>query len=426
MIQSKSLACVTHTYFDDTVITSLNLGGISIYQAVGNMLDPYFGITTAATYFQVVPVSPGLGFYFPAPYQIDSAVLIMPYSGFTYGDSANTTLTQSYQVFEMTDTLGYYSNYFSYSTKPTGQALSNVVTVNLHNLQDSVSVLGVMQHPHMRIRLNNTFLHYIDSTADVKATDPTTFMNTFPGFCVRVADTRQTTTALPYFELDGADAYSQAGVVVYYHTAGAVVPDTLLATYPFNTGYCAHFNSIKRSYGRYPVSNLYNSHSANDSIIALQNQPGAGIDLVVQNIIDSLPKNIVINKAEVQISLLPQGHTDTVFFAPQILYPLGISSSGAYTVADRYPTTSITPLALLDGYPHNFTYNTGSTNIITYTVNIPRELQASISAGQNTLHLHLNGSQNFYAAYRMLAAGGNYSDPHYRAKLFVVYSKLSK
>ena len=421
IVQSKSLACVTYTYYDDTMVTSANLG-LPIYQAAGSVKDDYFGITTAATYFQIVPDNPG--FYFNGC-TIDSAVLIMPYSGFTWGDTANTTLTQKYQVYALGDTLGSSeATYFSYTYKPLAATLSDVITVNLHSLHDSVSVSGVMQRPHMRIRLNNAFLRYIDSTADVKASTPGDFTNAFPGICVRAADTRPSaaTTALPYFQLDGVDAYSRAGVVVYYHTNGK--SDANTAQYYFNTANCSHFNNIVHSYSHYPVANLYAAGQANDSIIAMQNLPGASIDLVIQHLLDSLPSNIVLNQAQVQISLLPQ-YTSSVFFAPLRIFPVGINANGLYGVADIYLSSEAT-IALIDGYAHNFTSNNTANSIITYTINIPREVQSAIATHQNTLHLHINGSEDFFGAYRMVAGGGNYSDARYRAKLFVVYSKLSK
>ena len=419
LIQSKSLACVTSTYYDDTMITSTNLG-LPIFQAAGSVNDDFFGITTAATFFQIIPDN--VGFYFNG-YTIDSAVLVMPYSGFTWGDTANANLTQNYQVYALADTMGAPdATYFSYSSKPLAAPLSDVVTVNLHNLRDSVAVLGVMQHPHMRIRLNSTFLHYIDSSANIKASTVGAFTNAFPGICVRVADTRSSTAALPYFQLDGTDAYSRAGVLVYSHTNGK--NDTNVTQYYFSTTSCSHFNNIARSYSRYPVANLYAAGQANDSLIAVQNLPGATIDLVIQHLLDSLPANIVLNQAQVQISLLPQ-YTSPVFFAPLRIFPVGVNANGIYGIADLYPASDAT-IAQIDGYAHNFTYKNTTATTSTYTINIPREVQSAIAAHQNTLHLHINGSENFFGAYRMIAGGGNYIDPRYRARLFVVYSKLSK
>ena len=58
---------------------------------------------------------------------------------------------------------------------------------------------------------------------------------------------------MPYFRLDGIDAWSEAGVLVYYHQN---VGDITFAQFYFNTSYCTHFNSIINSYGHFPINSL--------------------------------------------------------------------------------------------------------------------------------------------------------------------------
>ena len=76
----------------------------------------------------------------------------------------------------------------------------------------------------------------------------------------------------------------------------------------------------------------------------------------------------------------------------------------------------------MDGFFHYFTY--GSTTLSTYTINIPREVMTSIAANNDTLHLHISGTEDFYGAFKLVAAGGSYSNPLYQPKLIVVYSNL--
>jgi len=87
------------------------------------------------------------------------------------------------------------------------------------------------------------------------------------------------------------------------------------------------------------------------------------------------------------------------------------------------PFDRTSPLAVLDGYPHTYTVN--GVSYVTYTINIPRELQSAIIQGQNTLHLRIIGTQDYYGAYRLIAGGGNNGDPNYQAKFKIVYSKLN-
>lgn len=437
-VRADTLSCITHTFYSDDVITSFNASGAYEYQAVGTLTDSFFGTTTAATFFQISNPSVLLTIDSPVLNRIDSVVLSVPYSGFSYGDTGNLGLTQSYQVFYMDDSIGYNSIYFPYSNKPIniGSPLSEPVTVNLHKLSDSVRVANVNYQPALRIRLKTnevmSKITYAIAAGAASTTSPAVaFVDAFKGICLRPSNLMQYNKVLPYFVLNGSDDYSRAGILVYYHTAA--LPDSVQhLAFTHDQALNAHFNNITRSYSRFPVNKLYNSIQANDSIVGLQNQPGACIDLKVYGLVSKIPKDVVINKAELQISLIPSLNTPKLFTSDQI-YPLGVgngvfpagATAGAeYTVLDRYPITSTSAYTVLDGTPHNISY--GSTGITTYTIGIPREVISSIAAGNDTLHYHIRGTQVLYGAYRMIAAGGNYSDIRYKAKLIVVHSSLKK
>ncbi|MCW3120519.1 MAG: hypothetical protein JWQ38_11 [Flavipsychrobacter sp.] len=429
-VYDTSLDCITHTYYDDTVITSLNIGGIPIYQGVGAIIDPFFGGMTGSTFFQVVPNSFNSALYDGAT--IDSVIFVLPYSGYSYGDTA-THVTQSYQVMYMQDAIAYDQNYYSFTTKAVneGTPLSDPTTVDLARLNDTFSIKGVYYTKGLRIKLNkDAFMADLKPGQDVLTTSSspaTDFIAKFPGLCLRVSNPLQYNTLFPYFRLDGDNMYEEAGVLVYYHRA---VTDTFPPeNYSFNTTYCAHFNNISRNYSSYPVNALYHSTLPNDSVIALENQPGAAIDVMVPGI-KSLPAGI-INKAELQFTLLPS-HTSSAFDGPEKIYPLGIANGiypvsvtagVAYNVSDRYPLTSLTPLVVMDGYVHTMTRNGQTVQV--YTIDLPRELMGSIAAKNDTMHLHINGTQDFYGAFHMVAGGGSHPEAIYRPKLFVVYSKLN-
>lgn len=450
-VYSVSLPCMTYTYYSDSAVTSTNIGGVPIYQGVGSFIDPFFGSMVGATYFQIVPQYPSTDTF--TGYTMDSAFLIMPYSGFTWGDTTATTginYTQTYQVFYMLDTMTLGNTYYSNSTEPIDLAnpLSAPTAVNIYHLRDSAeiypNVLDV-NHPGLRIPLNlpvikNRIYNAIQNISSTSTNPFQDFMNAFNGICLRVADTRKSSGAIPYFQLDGLTDFSQAGVAMYYHPTGTTVTADSYSIFNFNTSYCAHFNSINRSYRQYPVNQLIQAGKANTQIVALQNQPGASIDVVIPRI-TTLPAG-VINKAELQLTLLPQYNvtstsvTDT-FFAPERLYPTGIANAlyppgagagVAYNIADRYPLYSTSPLAVLDGFLHTGFGKGG--NLQTFTIDIPREVMYSLSQKNDTIHLQVNGSQDFYGAFHMVAGGGNYgntgtSDTLYRAKLVVTYSQLT-
>ena len=425
---TMQLGCITHSFFNTDVETSINIVGLPVNQGVGAISDSFFGTTVASTFFQLAN---GTGITnLDTSIHVDSAYLVLPYSGFTYGDTLDSTITQSYQVFYMQDTIGYNSIYYPGSVKGVDFAnpLSDPKTVNISRLKDSVTISGINYMPAMYIKLKlNTFLSKLNPAlaASVNAVDQSqAFINAFNGICVRPTDTRTTTKAIPYFRLDGVDNYTEAGVLLYYHYIGdteAVLP------FYFSQGACAHFNSVTRSFSRYPLNNLFNSTQANDSIVAIGNQPGASIDVLIKGI-NSIPKGVVINKAELQLSLLPAYNTNKYSSPDQMfpdgigsgVYPAGVIAGQTYPIADRYPLGSLSPYNVLDGYAHLI----GSPAITTYTVDVPRELMACIANKNDTMHLHIRGTEIFYGAFRMIAGGGNYSDPKYRAKFNVVYSTL--
>ncbi len=434
-VYDTSLSCITHTYYDDTAITSVHVSGLATYQGVGSMEDPFFGTMNAATHFQVVPVNASIAVF--TDKTIDSAVLVLPYSGFTYGDTADQNASISYQAFFMNELLAANSVIYSYETKQIDavRPLSEPISVNIYKLKDSLQVAGKKYQPGVRMKLNLPVLlsrlqPALTAATNAPATANTAFQEVFKGVCVKVADTRQVTSALPYFRMDGNSDYSSAGIIVYSHSnTGAA--DTLTQRYFFNGENCGFYNKVSRSYGRYPVSNLYNSTQVNDSIIGLQNQPGAYIDVVIPGI-SSLPSG-VINKAELQLTLLP-AYTNK-FESPERIfprivsngrYPDGTSAGGRYNVADAYPLTSLTPFAILGGTQREVVRSGVTVN--TYNIGIPREVMRSRASGNDTIHLNLrnviSGTQDFIGAYRMIAAGGNHPNPLYRAKLFVVYSSL--
>jgi hypothetical protein len=436
-LQTYTLPCITHTYYDPNAITSTDIGGIPIYQGVGVYTDSFFGTMTGSTYFNVTTND-----YYNVftNMTVDSAVLLLPYGGFTFGDSTNQSLTQTYLAFYMLDTLGNPNlvTYYANSTKPVdfSDPLSDAVTVNLHQLKDSFGYNSLAINApalRMKLRLPALFKH-LNPALNILATssNPTQdFLNAFNGLCVMPANTRQGTTAIPYFQLDGTNTYNEAGILVYYHDpVGWVAGDTdFIEQYYFAPSICSHFNNITRSYSRYPVNNLLHSSAVNDSIIALQNQPGASLDVIIPGI-KSLPVG-VINNAQLQIHLLPGYNTDTTLL-PERMYPIGIGSStypsgtGAgveYNLADRYPVTSLSPLAFMDGFYHPL--NVAGVSQRAYTINLPREVLNSIAARNDTIHLHISGTQDYYGAFKMLAGGGAYADTNYRPKLIVVYSKLN-
>lgn len=422
------VGCTTRTFYNDTVVTSLNYDGtgITVAQAAGKLTDPYFGSMTAATFLQVTPSNLTDAIYSGGT--IDSAVLVLPYT-YAYGDTTDQTQTQTYQVLYMTDTLGSGITYYSNTTKSVdeGNPMSSPFTVNVYHLRDSLTVNGVNYTPGLRIPLNIDVLksHLLPALAGLStsATPTADFYRAFKGVCVRPTGSSASSSVIPYFRLNGSGPYNQAGIIVYYRNASGA--DTFQHYY-YSTTTGSHFNQISKSYNTSPVNTLYTQPI--DSIAGLQNQPGANIDITIPGI-KNLPKG-VINKAEIQLAVLPS-YVSPLFFAPPRLYvrgigngtyPVGVTNGASYEVADRYPLTSTSPFTILDGYAHDIDRN--GTTVSTYTINIPREVMNSQAAGNDVLHLRITGTEDLFGAGHLIVGGGNHPNPIYKAKLFVVYSAI--
>lgn len=426
---TDTLTLFTKTVKDDSVITNGYSSGLNVFMGAGNISsDPYFGKTAAGFYFQVRPPQDNYSFD-KSKFQIDSAVLILPYSGFSFGDTTNSAGSQTFKAYRLTEPIYFDTIYYAHSpaktVDPNPIASANISIPSLvRSIRDSTRVGSIKRAPHVRMRLNDALMNeMIDKTGGSDYTNTAAFLSYFKGIYV-TADAGGNT--IPYFWLNGGDIFSKAGILMYYHTknVGGTITDTLTASYPFDPGATqtktGFFNRIIRDYSGSPVQSLYSSTSVTDGTIAVQNLPGAAIDLRIPNV-KNLPRCIV-NKAELIITQIPSP-LDAIYAPPDRLYPEVIDEFGKRgRIADRFPITSTTPLIFIDGYLR--AANVGGKVVKQYVINFPRELQNAIVDQKKELRLRINGTQSFIGAFRLTAAGSTFSQPEYRIKLNVVYTKL--
>jgi hypothetical protein len=416
-----SVRCRTIEF--DSMVTSNSYAGIPIYHGLGTVTDPYFGKTNAGIYFQVQP--PIDAFRFPDGMHPDSAVLILPYSGFTWGDTS-LSINQTITAYRVTEDMSKDSVYYSFMTKAVDRSLPlGRATINIDHLSDSVHSIHpangdstTVRLAHLRIKLEDFAMHLItDKSGQTELASAANFLSYFKGIYLE-ADPRSNGAAIPYFYLDGSTDYTRAGILFYYHLQG----DTTSYTQPFyySSNTCAHFNHITRTTRGSSAETVLGATGYNNSAVLAQNLPGCEIDVYI----DSIQKlaqvgNALINKAELIITRQPTASED-IYSAPYRLYPIGIDSVGAtYTIADGYPITSTAPLAFIDGV---YREPDASHNEAYYVINMPREIQAALKAGKQSVHLHITGTTDFPGAYRLVANGNTASGTP--MKFNVVYSKL--
>lgn len=420
-----SATIYSKTFFDDTIATSLSISGISIIHALGNVsasADPYSGNVNAGIYVQVVP--PATSFTFPQ--SPDSAVLVLPYARYSWGDTTAAAASQTFEVYEIADsTLSKDSIYYSSTDKAIkGTVIGTATISNAQTLDDSVSVNGANKAAHLRIRLSNDYLDRIKAEATSGSNTfagYSAFLKRFPGLYI-APKAGTVGSTLYYFRLDGTADYGRAGVLFYYTDTAGVKSTSFFYT----SDYAAHYNKIKRDREGNSVTPFYNSTANTDSIFIIHNEPGGAADIRFP-FIKNLPKQ-PINKAELIITQaeLPGDAGSGKFTPPDRLFPVGVNTDGtSYTVLDRFPTTSTEPLLFIDGTRRKETLPLpDGRTVYRYVINIPREVQRAIVEGKDVLHLRLSGASGYPGAYRLIAGGNTYSDPAYRVTLRIVYSKI--
>lgn len=424
---ADTLDLYTKTVLDDTLITSLYVSGVPVYMGAGTISDdPLIGKLQESFYFQVRPPQDNYTFD-QAKFQIDSAVIVLPYSGFSYGDTTNSAGMQTFEAYRVTDPIfrkdsAYYSNRADFGTEGT---TIGETTVSLRDIvrsrYDSTRVGSAKRAPHLRIKLHDDMRDkLIERTGTSDYTNTTAFLSFFNGIKIVAKD--NTKNMLPYFLLNGPEFYSTASIVMYYHTrnSGGTITDTLTASYPFDADKCGFFNKIVRDFSGKPAEALYRSAAATDNMFLVTNQPGLAGEIRVVNF-EHIP-TCIVNKAELILTQV-SAPMNQVFAPPTRIYPKGVNTDGStYVIADRFPTSSLNALAFIDGNLRSA--NLGGVIVNQYVLNIPRELERAIADKKKEVRLRLNGTQSFPGAYRLAAGGSNYSLPQYQASLKIVYTKL--
>ncbi|RYZ44284.1 MAG: DUF4270 family protein [Sphingobacteriales bacterium] len=232
--------------------------------AIGGITDdPFFGKTMAGAYIQLI--APFDNYAFPTGAVIDSSILSIPYSGFSYGDTARSNAANQLKlkVYEATQTFGYdlttplYAfSKLTYNTNPlktVSVPISSLTDTFALNSKDTVSKL-------LRIRMDTLGNRFKYMTENGQAVTNAAFVQNFKGLYI-APDTNAPQNTIGYFGLFGGNStvnYSRAQVEVYYHT-----PTVAFARAFFNyaTTLTGFFNTIVKNYGNLPASSYYNNQT---------------------------------------------------------------------------------------------------------------------------------------------------------------------
>lgn len=404
-----------------TVLTKYNTGILTdvVVQGVGIVKnDPEVGSMNSSMYFQVVPPQ-SAGYTLPA--NIDSFVLVLPYVGFTYGDTNNT---QTYAVHYVDEEMEYGAVYYNDASKAVSTLLGST-TVSYKQIKDSVAAEGKNQIPHLRIKLNNS-----DLLAKLNAatySDYAAFLKSFHGFRVSAVDNGNN-KGVPYFRMssDGSTSdYAAAAVLVYYHETN----DPTVARkniFSFNKENCAHFSHIE--------NDISGSNAANpgNEFVYLQGRPGLGIEVNTTNLKNT--ENKVVNKAEIVITQVAGTYDSLFFVAPRVLIPYRDEDGKAtinpsidtFVNITDYVFTSSTGVQVSGASfvsPEKRLVTINGTQYYQWVVNIPKELQTCLK-NRKEMKLLITGANVGYTGAFKLKGYGNNADPRLKIRLNVVYSSL--
>ena len=424
-IVSDTFTVITKSFFADALKTSEKLEGLPIIQGLGTIVDPFFGKTNAGLYFQVIPTVNDFSFS-AGSYTIDSAVMILPYSGFGWGNRTDPK-PQKFTVFRLNEKLDintdYYSNQDVSLREQVGEATIDLTSVLK---TDTVTIAGSkVGFKHLRIPMSQQFVNEVrDNIGTGTFASEGNFLGTFNGFFVMPdsnANTGNNADLLSYILFEGGSDYSRVAIAFYYRENGS--NETKTAFFNYVTGKTANYNRIYRNYAGYPaqsfISRYEQTKNTSDDTLILQNDPGMLIDIRVPHI-SSLPVASII-KAEIVITQISSGVAADSLQVPNRLTPVGIDESGnEYEIADFNATDLTAAVVFVDGSKRTEKDAAGK-DITTYRINIPRELQKAIIEKRKELHLRIRGAKGFPAAYRLVAGGRGHST--YKTQLNIVYSK---
>ncbi len=296
----------------------VNASAVSV-GLLGTLTDPNFGSTYSSFYARFRLTSNNLDFGLNP--EIDSAVLTLKY----YNSYGKLTLPQNVKVYELTesmiDSVTYKSNQtFNHSNVPLGT--KNNFIPNFTN--DTLTALNGFMPAHLRIGLDKVWANRILNDTAALA-DDNAFANFFKGIYLSTASST-TGDGITYFDLSSA----ATGITLFYHNN---TDDSLYYTLPVSGTTLNHFDNY---YTGTPVqASVSRNNAANSNVEEkMYLQTGAGVKgKILITDLDSLPKNIIINKAELVVS---QADGDTLYPAPDFVDLFRIDDAGQPKVLEDY------------------------------------------------------------------------------------------
>ena len=278
---------ITYTIEEDSSITD-NASNV----VLGSYVDPKFGEFDASFYSQVRLGGLDPDFGDPTSIKIDSFVLALKYVGY-YGDLS----PQTFEVYELDDTLNLSSTYYSFTiknAKSTNWVPAGKGTITPKPLTKTVIGVDTVD-AQLRIPLDtNIARNFIDEATNGSSTFATNdnFLNYFKGIKVKTNNLTQTTGQGAIFYFNITDAASK--MTIYFTQGGAQ------KTFDFviNSD-CADFTNVQVSNTGKPIDLLLQDSTKGSKEFYAQAFKHRAIIKIKD--IENLPKNLVIHRADLSL-----------------------------------------------------------------------------------------------------------------------------
>lgn len=304
------LEVLTDTY-NEVDTTRIYKSDIHMVGAITN--DPIFGRTSASMFFELKP--PGFPYFIPGNKDsvvVDSAVLILSYSGF-YGDSTSPlrlTVSEIDQSTRLDRARLYPVNYPSVNPITIGAPLAPPVTVDIRRLGDSVKNRFESTKNQLRIKLRNDvaqrFIRTYDSVGNNAYRSDSLFRTFFAGFAL-TAD--QTAPANGLIRINLADTNTKFALYFSSSSTGATTRDTSVSYFRFDAvsplTLSGDANFITRDRSGSQVNNYITTSTSpkSDSLVFVQTSPGTYVRVRIPGLASL--NNRIIHRAELIAEQVP-------------------------------------------------------------------------------------------------------------------------
>jgi hypothetical protein len=398
---------------------------------LGVINDPLFGFQKASIAVELDRPNDVYDDTLMTSYTVDSVVLFLKYS-YIYGD---TTVPQSFDVSTISNKIIETSPYYSNSSlfPPTGiiGSVSNYLFTPTTNpvatsRTDTGGVTGIL-----RIKINNSVGNTILDLKQTILRDSSLFKNAFPGILIENA----TNAGKAMAEIDISSGFS--ALAIFYKDKNGDAKDMKLFTsiLNYNTGSnSTRVNGVNLFTNSFAsaVQNTVASGLESDSVNYVLGQAGTLLRI-------SLPTlnnvgRVAVNKATILLSQI-QANTSPLT-TPFYLVLLKRNAAGNIDILPTGDGVGILDTTTTDDF---------GNKVARYSFNVSKYIQAVATGNEsnsdlyvatyrftgtdrtvNILNSIVNGSvlNIGFTPSRIIVAGANYSDPRYKLKLNLTYTKI--